>query len=140
MPTFPRSPNFDRESDLVLPVVQEELDIGKRMVDTGVVRVRTVTSTHDEVVEMPLEREEVLVERVAIGRAVDAPVEMRQEGDVTIVPVHEEVIVVHRQLVLKEELHIRRRVATVQTSQPVLLRRQDVHVERGPAGGAMPPH
>ncbi|WP_462114597.1 YsnF/AvaK domain-containing protein [Lysobacter xanthus] len=139
MPTFPRSPTFDREPDLVVPVVQEELLVDKRVVDAGVVRVRTVTSEHRELVEMPLEREEVLVERVAIGRAVDTPVEVRQEGDVTIVPVHEEVIVVQRQLVLKEELHIRRRIDTVQSAQPVLLRRQDVHVERDPPA-ASPPH
>lgn len=140
MPTFPRSPNFDREPDRVLPVVQEELVVGKRVVDTGVVHVRTVTSTHQETVEMPLEREDVLVERVAIGRVVDAPVEARQEGDVMIVPVHEEVIVVQRQLVLKEELHIRRRVSTVHSAQPVLLRRQEVHVDREPPGDRMPPH
>lgn len=140
MPTFPRSPNFDREPDLVLPVVQEELAVGKRAVDTGIVHVRTVATTHEETVSMPLEREEVLVERVAIGRPVDEPAQMRQEGDVTIVPVHEEVIVVQRQLVLKEELHIRRRLATVESTQQVQLRRQDVHVDREPAGGASPPH
>lgn len=37
--------------------------------------------------------------------------EIRTEGDVTIVPVLEEVLVVEKRLVLKEELHIRRRVA-----------------------------
>lgn len=140
MPTFPRSPNFDREPELLIPVVQEELDVGKRVVDTGTVRVRTVTQSHQQVVEMPLEREEVVVERIAIGRAVDAPVEAREEGDVLIVPVHEEVIVVTRQLVLKEELHIRRSVATVNSSQTVEVRRQDVVVEREPAAGTHPPH
>lgn len=140
MPTFPRSPTFDREPELLIPVVQEELDIGKRVVDTGIVRVRTVTQAHREIVEMPLDREDVVVERIAIGRAVDAPVEAREEGDVLIVPVHEEVIVVKRQLVLKEELHIRRRVATVNSSQSVEVRRQDVVIEREPAAGNHSPH
>ncbi|MGY4516956.1 YsnF/AvaK domain-containing protein [Lysobacter sp. HA18] len=138
MPTFPRSPHFDRNDEVVLPVVQEELQVDKRIVDTGVVHVRTVTRTHEEVVDIPLEREEVQIERVAIGRPVDRPVEARQEGDVMIVPVHEEVIVVQRQLMLKEELHIRRRVATVQSTQPVTLRRQDVEIDHHPIGGATP--
>ncbi|WP_133479723.1 YsnF/AvaK domain-containing protein [Cognatilysobacter segetis] len=150
MPIFPRSPTFDAPADaamrrdgmqgITLPVVQEELSVGKQRVDTGIVRVRTTTSEHEELVQMPLEREDVIVERVAIGRPVDAPLDVRQEGDVTIVPVHEETIVVHRQLVLKEELHIRRRIATVDASQPVRLRRQDVSIEHESLGGAAPPH
>lgn len=150
MPIFPRSPNFDPAADaaaprelqgsITLPVVQEEFDVGTRVVETGVVRVRTRTSEHEELVHMPLEREDVVVERVAIGRPVDAPLDVRHEGDVMIVPVHEEVIVVQRQLVLREELHIRRRISTVDAAQPVVLRRQDVHVEHAPAAGASPPH
>jgi uncharacterized protein (TIGR02271 family) len=150
MPIFPRSPTFDAPADAVvrsgandtitLPVVQEEFDVGKRVVDTGRVRVSTRTTEHEELVQMPVEREDVIVERVAVGRAVDAPLDVRVEGDVTIVPVHEEVIVVQRQLMLKEELHIRRRVTTAEATQAVVLRRQDVHVEREPAGGASPAH
>ena len=151
MPIFPPSPNFDRTIDattgdavrsgtITLPVVQEELAVEKRVVDTGVVRVRTTTSEHEETVRMPVEREDVVVERVAIGRPVDAPLDVRQEGDVMIVPVHEEVIVVQRQLMLKEELHIRRRLSTAEATQPVVLRRQDVSVEREPLGGAGTPH
>lgn len=150
MPIFPRSPTFDARADdavraglqdtVTLPVVQEELDVGKRVVDTGVVRVRTVTTEHEEFVHMPLEREDVVIERVAIGRPVDAPLDVRHEGDVMIVPVHEEVIVVQRQLMLKEELHIRRRLSTVDTTQPVVLRRQDVRVEHESPGGDRLPH
>jgi uncharacterized protein (TIGR02271 family) len=150
MPIFPRSPNFDSPADatvrselqgaITLPVVQEEFDVDKRVVDTGVVRVRTSTSEHEETVHMPLEREDVIVERVAVGRPVDAPLDVRHEGDVMIVPVHEEVIVVQRQLVLKEELHIRRRISTVDAAQPVVLRRQDVSVEHVRAGPAGPSH
>ena len=147
MPIFPRSPTFDADAPrgdlrgaITLPVVQEEIDVATRSVDTGVVRVRTHTTEHEETVRVPVEREDVIVERVTIGRAVDAPLDVRVEGDVTIVPVHEEVIVVQRQLMLKEELHIRRRVSTAEATQPVVLRRQDVHVEREPIGDASPPH
>lgn len=148
MPIFPRSPEFDapprdaaRRDTMVLPVVQEELAVDRQAVETGIVRVRTTTSEREEIVGMPVEREDVIVERVAVNRPVDAPLEVRQEGDVTIVPVHEEVVVVQRQLMLKEELHIRRRVSTVDATRPVVLRRQDVTVERLPADAPpAPPH
>ncbi|GAB2525314.1 YsnF/AvaK domain-containing protein [Lysobacter humi (ex Lee et al. 2017)] len=122
----------ERSTDLRIPVVQEEVDIAKELVETGRLRIHTHVSERQEVVELPLSREEFTVERVAIGRPVDAPVEVRQDGDVTIVPVHEEEFVVTRRLVLKEELHIRRAVHRTVETHEVTLRRQDVDVSRAP--------
>ena len=64
--------------------------------------------------------------RVPIDREVDAVPSIRTEGDVTIIPVVEERIVVRCQLVLREEVHVRnlRAVSTVRV--PVELRRQTV--------------
>ena len=53
--------------------------------------------------------EEVEVERVAIDRWVDQMAEVREEGEVTIIPVHAEVLVVEKRLKLVEEIHVRRR-------------------------------
>ncbi len=64
---------------------------------------------------------------------------MRQEGDLLIVPVVEEVLVVEKRLVLKEELHIRRRVETESVEVPVELRRQRAEVERVPADESATP-
>jgi stress response protein YsnF len=52
----------------------------------------------------------LLHDRAAMGRMVETAPEIRTESDVTILPVVEEVLVVEKRLVLKEELHIRRRV------------------------------
>lgn len=125
-----------RDDELRLPVLQEELDVHKAVVETGLLRVRTRTSERQESVELPLSREEFSVERIAVNRPVDAPVEVRQVGDVTIVPVHEEELVVSRRLVLKEELHIRRRVHESREAHQVTLRRQDVDIVREPPTGA----
>jgi stress response protein YsnF len=46
----------------------------------------------------------------------------------------EEVLVVEKRLVLKEELHIRRRVETETVEVPVTLRKQRAVVEREPQG------
>ena len=53
----------------------------------------------------------------------------------TIVPVLEEVLVVETQLVLKEELHIRRQRTTEAVEVPVQLRKQRAMVERLGADG-----
>jgi stress response protein YsnF len=55
---------------------------------------------------------------------------------VTIIPVLEEVLVVEKRLVLKEEVHIRSTTSGEDVEVPVTLRRQRAVVERvGPEGG-----
>jgi len=118
------------DEDLVVPVVQEVVDVQKRWVESGRVRVTKVVHRREEVVDEPLLREEVEVERVAVNRVVEGPVATRQEGDVLIVPVLEEVLVVEKRLMLKEELHIRRRRVEESRPQRVSLRAEEARVER----------
>lgn len=113
-----------------LSLLEEVLSISKREVVTGTVRVSTRTEVHDEVAEVTVDRNVVDVTRVAVGRVVDVAPTVRTEGGVTIVPVLEERFVVVKQLVLKEELHIRHRVETDVERVPIQLRRQRAVVER----------
>jgi uncharacterized protein (TIGR02271 family) len=117
-------------SEEVIPLVEETASIDKREVVTGRVRVRTVTDTIEELAHADVQRETVEVTRLPIDRMVETAPEIRTEGDVTILPVVEEVLVVERRLVLKEEVHIRRRVTTDTAEVPVTLRKQRVEVER----------
>jgi stress response protein YsnF len=120
----------------IVPVVEESAIIGKRQVVTGHVRVRTVTDTVEELAHASVQREDIEVTRVPIDRVVETAPEIRTEGDVTIVPVLEEVLVVEKRLVLKEELHIRRRVETETVEVPVTLRKQRAIIEREAPDGA----
>jgi uncharacterized protein (TIGR02271 family) len=117
-------------SEEVIPLVEETTSISKRAVVTGRVRVQTVTDTVEELARADMQRETVEVTRVPVDKMVDSAPEIRTDGDVTIVPVLEEVLVVEKRLVLKEELHIRRRVATEAVEVPVTLRKQRAVVER----------
>ncbi len=124
----------------VIPLVEEELRVDKRTTTTGKVRVRTVVDTVEEVARADLEEERVEVTRVPVGREVQAAPAVRKEGDVTIVPVLEEVLVVETRLVLKEELHIRRHLARENVEVPVTLRKERAVVERLTADGQpLPP-
>ncbi|XYH93581.1 DUF2382 domain-containing protein [Sorangium sp. So ce1128] len=120
-----------------MPVVVQELEMKKRTIESGRVRITKQVNERVEAVEEPLERERVFVERVAINQVVTEPPATRQEGDTLIVPVVEEVLVVEKRLVLKEELHITR-VRSVEMSPPehVTLRSEEVRVERVPPRGS----
>jgi stress response protein YsnF len=117
-------------SEAVIPLVEESASIGTREVVTGRVRVQTVTDTIEELAHADVRLGTVEVMRVPIDKQVDVAPEIRTEGDVTIVPVLEEVLVVEKHLVLKEELHIRRHVTTEAVEVPVTLRKQRAVIER----------
>ena len=74
------------------------------------------------------------IERVPVGRTVEAVPPARTEGDLTIMPVVEEIGVVERRLVLKEEIHIRRVRHTERHRETVTLRAQDAVVTPVEAG------
>jgi len=120
----------DRGAEAVVPIIVEDIDVETRTVETGRVRVTKVVHEREEVVDEPLYREELDVERVAVNRVVEGPVPVRQEGDVTIVPVLEEVLVVEKRLMLKEELRITRRRVEEHKPQRVALRAEEVTAER----------
>lgn len=121
--------------EVVLQVLAERLRIDKRRVEE---RVRVATRTHERehVVDEELLRERVEVERVPVGRVVEAVPAVREEGDTTVVPVVVEEIVVQRRLVLKEEIHIRRLRGTERHRETVVLREQDAVITRLDAGEA----
>lgn len=115
---------------LVIPVIEEELRIGKQSVERGRVRVTKTISEREEIIDEPLQMEEPIVERVPINRHVEVAPPVRYEGDVMIVPLVEEVLVVERRLMLREELRISKRRIEVREQQRVVLRREEAIVER----------
>ena len=92
--------------------------------------MRTLVDVVTEPVQASLQEETVEVTRVPIDREISEAPQVRTENGVTIVPVVEEVLVVEKRLVLKEELHIRRHTRTETVEIPVEIRRQRAEVER----------
>ena len=118
----------DRET---IPLVEERAVVRKRKRLTGGVRVRTIVHEGEQVIDETLRAEQVEVKRVPLDdRWVAAPVPVRQEGDTTIVTLHEEVVVVETRLRATEEVHLIRRQATSSTREHVTLRREEAVIER----------
>ena len=125
----------DSSKTLVVSVIVEELEVQKRIVETGKVRITKIVHERETIVDEPFLRDEVEVERVLIDRVVDAPVPVRYEDDTMIVPIMEEVLVIEKRLVLKEELYIRKRRVETHRPQQVRLRSEEARVERLEATG-----
>ena len=110
----------------------EEAVVGTRLLQGETVRVATVTHVREHVVEVPVAHEIIEVEHVPIGQVVEVAPAIRYEGDVTILPVMEEVevVVIQRRLILKEEIHVRRRQVTETHRETISLRTQTAVVTR----------
>ena len=120
----------ETRDDATLRLVTEELAVAKEKVETGRVRISTRTHEREALIDETLARERVEIETVPLGLQVDAVPEVRQEGDTTIVPVVEEVLVVERRLMLKEEIRIKRVRTTEHHQEKVMLRHQEAVVTR----------
>jgi stress response protein YsnF len=120
-------------NEIAVPLRAEELVISRRKVEGDVVRVATVTREHEHQIDEELRHHRVEITRMPIGRRVDNAPPVREEGDVTIMPVIEEIVVVERQLILKEEIHIRQVHTTEKYRETVVVREQDAMISRGEA-------
>lgn len=114
----------------VLPVIVEELEVGRRAVTTGVVHISKRVHEREEVLDETVAREQVHVERVPIGEMVEAAPAIRSEGETLVIPVLEEVLVVERRLRLKEEVRLTWSRAVEPAPQRVTVRAEEVIVER----------
>lgn len=115
----------------VIPVIEEQLLVDKRVVEKGRVRISKSVRERDETVNIPLIEENVQVERIPINQYVsEPPPPVRYEGNVMIIPVLREVVVVEKRLVLVEELRVVKKQTQTQQTQKVRLRREEVSVKR----------
>lgn len=134
----PTPPSAAADKPIVLPVVQEELQVGLQKTETGRVRITKSVQERDVLVQQASMHEEIEVERVSVNRFIAEPASIRYEGDTMIIPVMEEVAVIETRLRLKEELRVTKRQIRTPRSQSVRLRTEEGHVERVPSQSEPP--
>jgi len=115
--------------DMKIPIIEEELQIGKRAVQGGGVRVRS------RVIEKPVEEtlrlreEHVVVNRHPVNRAVtDADMSSVRQGDIEITGRAEEAMV-SKQARVVEEVEIGKNVTEREEVVSDTVKRTDVEVE-----------
>jgi uncharacterized protein (TIGR02271 family) len=115
---------------IVVPLLAEDVSIAKQSCTTGCVEVSIVTRQREHLVDEVLACESVEIERVPVGQIVERAPQVREEGDTLIIPVMEEVLVLERRLILKEEVRVRRVRTTRKHQECVQLRRQEATITR----------
>jgi uncharacterized protein (TIGR02271 family) len=121
-----------QDEPLVVPVLAEELEVQKRLVETGKVRMTKVVHERETLVDEPLFHDTVAITRVPMQRVVDGPVPVREDNGTTIISVVEEVLVIEKRWMLREEIHICKQRLETHQPQRITLRSEDVQVERVP--------
>jgi uncharacterized protein (TIGR02271 family) len=106
---------------------EEELRASKERVKAGEVRVRKDVVTDEKTIDVPVTREEVVVERhPASGRPASGEI---REGEEIRIPVTEEEVRVEKKPVVKEEITLgKRRVQETETVRDTV-RREEARVE-----------
>lgn len=112
-----------------LPIYEEQLRVNKEMQEIGEVVIRKVVEDVPTQAEVDAIHEELDVEHVSVGEVVEERREPWREGNVLVVPVYEEQMVVVRQLVMREQLRISMRQVTEKHHLSETLKREYAVVE-----------
>jgi uncharacterized protein (TIGR02271 family) len=115
---------------VTIPLIEEQVVLDKRIIETGKVRLHKTVQEFEQQLDEPLAVNTFDIERVILNQVVQFAPEIRHEGDTTIYPLVEEQLVLSRQLVLKEEVRVTRRISERRDTQVVTLRRDHLLVER----------
>jgi uncharacterized protein (TIGR02271 family) len=120
------------DEDLRVQRSEEELRASVRRREADQVNVKKSVRTEREVVRVPKRREEVDIERVPVeGEAREASTASEADigEDEVVVQVFEEVVVVSKRVVLKEEIRLRKRVVQDEETVEVDLRKEEVEID-----------
>ena len=115
------------EGELRVTRSEEELKVGTREREAGVVRVRKRVRTDRERIVVPKKRTEVTVERVPVVEGEAAGSEIGE--DEIVVPITEEEVIVEKRPVVKEELRIRTEVVEDTEVVEEDVRREEIEVD-----------
>jgi uncharacterized protein (TIGR02271 family) len=116
-----------------IPIVQETFQVRKEVVETNKIHISKKITEHQTDVDIPLITEEYDIVRVPINQVVaKQPEAMRQQGDTMIISVVKEVLVVEKKYEIIEEVHITKKVTEKSETQHIILRQEEVHIEKTP--------
>jgi uncharacterized protein (TIGR02271 family) len=120
--------DLSQEDQRSIQLSEEELQVGKRQVEAGRVRLRKVVRTERREVPVELRREEIEIERVnASGAAV--PGNAFQEEEIEV-PVMREEAVTAKEAHVTGQVNVNKTVETEQQTVSGDIRKEDVEVDR----------
>ena len=128
---FQQEESATSDNKITIPILEEQLTVGKKVIETARVRLSKTINESIESLEIPLTEEEIVVNRVPKNELVDVmPAASRYEGDVMIIPVLKEVAVIEKRIVLVEEIHVSKKQTEKTETREVTLRKEEIKVTR----------
>jgi uncharacterized protein (TIGR02271 family) len=136
MQATPRPEFMDRyrartTEDVQVPVMEEQMEAQKTMRQTGELRIRKLVHTELKHFTVPVTKEEVRIERVAVGDkgATLPPGERAFEEKTINVPIMEEEVTVTKRPVVKEEIRLHKERTEQQREVSGEIRKEEVQIE-----------
>lgn len=113
--------------EVAIPLHEEELNVGKRTVEAGGLRLRKIVRT--ETVQQPVEikREDVVIERVPAGER--EPTTQAFEGEEIFIPLWREEPVIAKEVRVREEVRARKTEERESRNVSGEIRKEDVEIE-----------
>jgi len=120
---------FRRGEGATIHLREEELHAHKRLVETGEVRVRKDVVTEHRTIEVPVQREEFVIERHAPNGAHASASDIKPGEEIRFL-LREERVTVEKRPVVKEEVTVGKRVLQGTERVGGDVRKEEVRVER----------
>jgi uncharacterized protein (TIGR02271 family) len=118
----------DRD-EIRIPLMREEIGIEKVARESGHVRIHKTVHTEEKRFSVPVTREEVIIEHVAVGRDAALSADAAFSEDTVDVPLYEEEVRVSKRPVIEEEVVIRTVAHSVEREGSAMLRHEEAEVE-----------
>ena len=121
--------NFAEQGEIALPVIEEQLNVGKKVVQRGGVRVHTSVTSRPVEETVNLREENVTVNRRPVNREVsDADLANFKDGDFTVTTQAEEAVA-SKQAKVVEEVVVGKNVSERTETVRDTVKRTDVEVD-----------
>jgi len=122
--------NLYEGQDMVVPIIEEQLHVGKRAVEGGGLRIRTSVIETPVTEQVTLREEHVTVDRRPVNQTVDASVFDQVQNQTFEVVEHDEQAVVAKEARVVEEITVRKDVEQRTETIQDTVRRTNVDVEQ----------
>jgi len=131
-PTTGQSTSEAGQTSMVVPLYQESVNVGKREVDSGQVRLKKIVKTETVNVPVELRHEEVVIDREnnAGGSSQNQQLAQRfQEGETTIQLKREEPVI-EKQEMPAGQIVVQKRFAAQKTTVQAQVRKEDIDIAK----------
>lgn len=112
-----------------IEVIEEQLSVDKKEIETGKVRLTKTVVEEDVSTDLTLTEENIDVKVKKVNQIVEQRGPASEvQGDTTIYYVYKEIYV--KQIILEEEVHVRRVKSTNRITDLPKLKKEKIHVDR----------